>query len=339
MNPILAVALVVAALLLAGLLYQWAGVRRDAKRFPPPGSIQSGLHLHIRGRTGTPVLLEAGIAASSASWKLVAEPLSERHRVVAYDRAGFAWSAARSSPRNFPNLVEDLREALDSAGISEPAVLVGHSFGGLLLRHFAARYPERVAGMVLADPLMPFEWHPISSSQAARLARGVMLSRRGATLARIGFVRLAMDLLLGGSIALPKVFAKVSGRKASTVTDRIVGELRKLPPELWPVLQAHWCLPRSFRTLAEYLERLPSNCAEPLNHESLSDVPLVVISAESAGEDVVKAHRTLAAASRRGVHLMAPGCGHWVQLDRPDLIVEAVERLCSAEPGEGGRIQ
>lgn len=285
------------------------------------------------------MVLEAGIAASSASWKLVAEPLSVNHRVIAYDRAGFAWSAARPSPRTIPNLVEDLREAMDSAGVTGPAVLVGHSFGGLMLRHFAARYPERVAGLVLADPLMPFEWHPIGAGQAARLGRGVMLSRRGATLARIGFVRLALDLLLGGSIALPKAFATVSGRKASTVTDRIVGELRKLPPELWPVLRAHWCLPRSFRTLAEYLERLPANCAERLDDAALARVPLVVISAGTASQDVANAHRALASASRRGLHWTAEGSGHWVQLDRPDAIVDAVERLYRAEPAAGGRIQ
>lgn len=322
MNALLVLAALLAALAILGLAYQWAGERRDARRYPPPGEVLGGLHVHSRGSGRPAIVLEAGIAASSASWKLVAEPLSGEALVVAYDRAGFGWSEERPAPRTIPRLVEDLREMLDRAGIREPVILVGHSFGGLLLRHFAAAHPARVAGLVLADPLLPGEWHPIDPTQAKRLGRGVSLSRRGATLARLGVVRLALDLLLSGSILLPKLLAKASSGRGSAVTDRIVGEVRKLPPEIWPVMRAHWCLPRSFRVMAEYLARLPENCAFPVDDSALRDLPLVVISAGSAGPAILEGHRALAAQSSCGRHVVAEGSGHWVQLDRPDIIVE-----------------
>jgi pimeloyl-ACP methyl ester carboxylesterase len=219
---------------------------------------------------------------------------------------------------------------LDRAGVHEPVILVGHSFGGLLARHFVARYPERVAGLVLADPLLPCEWHPMTEWQAWRLGKGVMLARRGATLARIGVVRLALDLLVSGSILIPKLLAKASSGRGSVVTDRIVGEVSKLPPDVWPIIKAHWCLPRSFRTLAEYLARLPENAAFPIDDAALHDVPLVVLSAENADERVLEGHRALASLSVRGTHQVARGSGHWLQIDAPGIIAEAVWAVARA---------
>lgn len=314
----------------AGLLYQWFGEWWDAQRFPAPGRKVRGLHVHTTGSGAPPVLLEAGIAASSLSWRLVETELARETTVLAYDRAGFGWSAGVGAERSMPNLVEDLRGLLEDCGAPGPFVLVGHSFGGLLLRHFAMAHPEWVKALVLVDPLEPFEWHPLDERQSWRLGKGVMLSRRGALLARFGVVRLGLDLLLAGSRRLPKLLAKVSSGQGSVVPDRLVGEIRKLPQEVWPAVRAHWCLPRSFQTLAEYLERLPEHCVLPLDDASLREIPLTVISAGKSPEEVIAAHRRTAAASSRGRHVVAEGSGHWIQLDQPDLVVEEVRRACLA---------
>ncbi|MBI5086995.1 MAG: alpha/beta fold hydrolase [Acidobacteria bacterium] len=314
-------------LLAAGLTYQWAGTKRDAARYPAPGRIVNGFHVRIAGSGAPVVVLESGIAASSVSWRPVQELLARGATVLSYDRAGFGWSNAAATPRTVANLVAELRAVVSASGLPGPYVFVGHSFGGLLLRHYAASYPGDVAALVLVDPLEPLEWHPASAEQLYRLGKGVMLSRRGATLARLGVVRLAVELLLAGSRLLPKLVSKASSGRGSSVTDRLVGELSKLPADLWPVMKSHWCLPRSFRTMAEYLERLPEACALPVQNSALRDLPLVVISASGTSADVRDQHRRTAGASSRGVHLNAEGSGHWVQLDRPDLIVEAVLRV------------
>jgi pimeloyl-ACP methyl ester carboxylesterase len=328
--PFLVLAAVIVGPPLLGWLYQWRGAKRDARRHPPPGRILGGFHVFECGQGRPPVVLEAGIAASSASWKPVQDQLGRQTTVVAYDRAGFGWSAARPAPRRLPVLVEELRAVLELAGISEPAVFCGHSFGGLLLRHFAARFPERVAGLVLVDPLMPLEWHPAPALQLYRLGKGARLARRGALLARFGVVRLGLDLLLAGSRRLPQMLSRVSSGRGSAVTDRLVGELRKLPPEVWPVIRSHWCLPRSFSTLAAYLELLPDNCAEPLDDRPLASLPLCVISAPTSTPEVLAAHQALAALSSEGRHVMADASGHWIQLDRPELIAAEVIRLLGA---------
>jgi pimeloyl-ACP methyl ester carboxylesterase len=325
---------VVAAVLLgipaAGWIYQKLGARRDARLHPPPGTLveAAGARLHVRViGAGPSVILESGISASSVSWGLVQEPLSAVARVAAYDRAGYGWSPPSPFPRTMGRLVEEMRAMLEAAGLHGPHILVGHSFGGLLVRHFAAKYPDQVRGLVLADPLEPSEWHPATKNQGWRLRKGVALSRRGAFLARTGLVRAALGLLLSGSRLLPRMVSRVSSGKGVTVTDRIVGELRKLPQEAWPVLASHWCRPSSFQTMAEYLERLPANCAEPFDSAPLRSIPTTVISAGRSSPEVIDAHRRTAAQSTRGRHLIAGDSGHWVQLDRPDLIIDGVKAM------------
>ena len=314
-------------LLGAGLCYQWTGSWRDRMRFPAPGRMLrvpgGALHCFEQGLGSPTVVLESGISASSVSWRPVQKELARRCRVLAYDRAGYGWSPRMRTPRTIPQLCAELEAMLDASGTAGPYVLVGHSFGGLLLRHFAAHAPGKVAGLVLVDPLEPFEWSPLTELQAFRARKGVQLSRRGSLLARLGIVRLGLDLLTSGSQALPKLFARVSSGKGASVTDRLVGEVRKLPPELWPVMKAHWCQPRGFDNMAEYLARLPEACALALDDGALRDLPLAVISAEKSTPAVVDAHRATAALSSQGRHLIAAGSGHWVQLDRPDLVVRA----------------
>jgi pimeloyl-ACP methyl ester carboxylesterase len=314
-------------LLGAGLCYQWAGAWRDRMRFPAPGRllrVPSGvLHCFEQGLGSPTIILEAGISASSLSWRPVQKELARHCRVLAYDRAGYGWSPRIRKPRTIPQLCEELEAMLEASGAAGPYVLVGHSFGGLLLRHFAAHAPGKVAGLILVDPLEPIEWSPLTEPQAARLRKGVQLSRRGSLLARLGVVRLGLDLLTSGAKALPQLLARASSGKGVSVTDRLVGEVRKLPPELWPVMKAHWCQPRGFDNMAEYLARLPEACALALDDSPLRNLPLVVISAQKTAPAVLELHRATAALSSQGKYVIAERSGHWVQLDRPDTIVRA----------------
>ena len=79
--------------------------------------------------------------------------LSAHARVCRYDRAGRGASDAAVSPRNPSEIVADLHALLHRAELAPPYVLVGHSFGGLLVRLFAQRHRDEVAGLVLVDAM------------------------------------------------------------------------------------------------------------------------------------------------------------------------------------------
>lgn len=225
------------------------------------------------------------------------------------------------------NLLTELREAVVASGVPLPLIMVGHSFGGLLLRHYVEKYPSSVKALVLLDPLEPFEYHPVSAENAARIRRGSMLARRGALLARLGVVRLALEALLAGGQAVPKFLAKVSSGRGSAVTTRLVGEVRKLPADVWHVVAAHWRQPRGFKTLSEYLSRIPEYCAAPLNPEASRNIPKGVVSAGTTPAAVAAAHRAIAEGSDRGIHVVSASSGHWVHLDQPELPVRIVTEL------------
>lgn len=102
---------------------------------------------------GTPaVILEGGFGAGIASWSIVQNEIPKFAQVVSYDRAGVGQSDPGPVPRSAKQISQELHTALQKAGIKPPYVLVGHSFGGPLVRVFASLYPSEVAGLVLIDP-------------------------------------------------------------------------------------------------------------------------------------------------------------------------------------------
>jgi pimeloyl-ACP methyl ester carboxylesterase len=281
------------------------------------------LHVNVAGQGSPVVVLEAGIAASSLSWALVFKKVAEFTTVVSYDRAGFGWSDAAPHRSTALDFARDLALLLDKAEIHGPVLLAGHSFGALIARIFEQTYPGRVAGLVLVDPVCRAEWR----EPKPMLARGVMLSRRGEVLARLGIVGLALKLLLSGSRTIPKFLARVSAGQGAGVTERLTGEVRKMPPELWPAVAAHWSQARCFRTMADSLENLPLSVTQLDEARSLNDLPVVVLSAASADAQSLREHEHDARLSTRGQHTAVPASGHWMQLDAPDAVVEAVASL------------
>lgn len=97
------------------------------------------------------VVIEPAFSGSAASWRSVAESLAHDTTVVTYDRAPYGASSRAHDGRRPGEIARDLHGVLDGLGINGPAVLVGHSAGGLYVRAFAALYPQQVAGMVLID--------------------------------------------------------------------------------------------------------------------------------------------------------------------------------------------
>jgi pimeloyl-ACP methyl ester carboxylesterase len=105
------------------------------------------------GAPGRPtVILESGMNETSASWSTIVPQIAAFTRVCVYDRAGLGKSeSAGDTRRSSVQIVADLRSLLRTAGVEPPYVMVGHSFGGLNARLFAATYPTEVVGIVLVD--------------------------------------------------------------------------------------------------------------------------------------------------------------------------------------------
>lgn len=109
------------------------------------------LNLRCEGEGSPVVVFDSGAGDTLATWDWVVPGLKKLTRTCAYDRAGLGKSDRGPAPRTSERIVAELGHLLARAGVRPPYVLVGHSFGGLNVRLYAARHPDQVAGLVLVD--------------------------------------------------------------------------------------------------------------------------------------------------------------------------------------------
>ena len=121
----------------------------------PPGQMYSlsshRLHSWSLGDGNNTVLFEPGLGGSTLEWLPLAEQLSEQSQVFLYDRGGYGWSDPGINPRHVLRLANELKALIEIRTITTPLILVGHSYGGLIMREFARIAGEQVKGLVLVD--------------------------------------------------------------------------------------------------------------------------------------------------------------------------------------------
>jgi len=266
------------------------------------------LHIDCRG-SGHPVtVFESGLGGFSLEWGEVQQRLSQQGRVCAYDRAGYGWSDPGPMPRSVMRNVEELHALLAAAGESPPFVLVGHSYGGIIVRLFAQNYSDEVEGIVLLDASAP--------DQFSRLP----------------------------DTALPKALIEAARRGTHTVSiPRLVAAL---PEEIQTTATHLMMLPKArlaYASEMRYFESATEQLKE--QNDGALDVRLVVVSrsrnvfgrsAEAAHTELIwqEMQQRMAALSGRSDHWMAAGAGHVIHADRPDLVALAVREAAAYDPAD-----
>jgi pimeloyl-ACP methyl ester carboxylesterase len=251
------------------------------------------------------VVFEAGIGSSGRAWGFVQQKVGRRVRAVAYDRAGHGTSAPDPGGRDLDRMANDLIDLLDHLGGS-PAVLVGHSWGGPIVRTVAAARPDLVTGLVLVnqtDERCDLYFDPRILQQQRRLARLLPF------VARLGLLRLSL-------------------RRSA----------RDFPPELRADLARTDGSVAAVRAMSTELEALESD----LEHlrdapPALPAIPVTWISGTKRPRVraviracLAAAHRASAAAHPAGRHVAATRSGHYVMWSEPDLVSAEIVRLLPA---------
>lgn len=321
-NAVLVLLVLVGVAGIAGVVVEQVGRRSAGRAFPPKGQLvefdgkQS--HLYCLGQGSPTVVLESGLdIAGSEAWNTVQPLIAEETRVCSYDRAGILWSEARSEPRDANRIAEELHALLTAAMVAPPYVMVGHSLGGLLVRVYEGRYPEDVAGVVLVDSSHPeqFERYP------------PLVQRMMARVDSVRPSRLATRFMMDSGLRR---------LRADPPTDALQAYIwRSLPDGYYGELAAR-----------------DTMSAEAAEVTSFGELPLMVLTAgkvapmPGAPDSIPAAlYRTwlalqdeLATLSSNSVHKIIEGSTHYIQVDAPYAVVQAVGEVVAAVR-EGTRLK
>jgi pimeloyl-ACP methyl ester carboxylesterase len=271
------------------------------------------------GEGDPPILLVSGAGETALDWLPILPGVAALSTVVALDRAGLGLSDPDPS-LSVQAQVDDVAAVLDRIG---PAVVVGHSWGGLLVQLVAWQHPDSVVGLVLVDP--SHEEMFASAPASVRIALVAM----GPTVA-----------LLHATGLFPRV-ARSMARKLATLSTS--------EPRLQAgVVEAYL---RSYRhrhqvrmigrenrlaeTNIEHVRRARANARPP-------DVPLLVLIATKGKPPALQRHSaallaSVAAGAPRGRHILVENSRHYIHHDRPDVVLDAIEAvLTDVRRGAGG---
>jgi pimeloyl-ACP methyl ester carboxylesterase len=295
--------------------------------YPPTGRMVEidgarRMHIDCRGQGKPTVVFESGAGPlGGLDWGRVQDPIAAFTRACSYSRAGELWSDPANAPLTAIRVAQDLHATLSSAGEDPPYILVGHSLGGPYAVIFTAIFPDDVAGLVLVDPSFP--------DQDKRLAAIVGPAKSGED-AQLRMLRLANTLDWTGLTRL--LFARLAADP-------------KLPPGAGDTALA-WLF-RTLPTLVEEYTQAGAIIADSGQYRDFGTRPVIVLTA--GGENAAHAtelgltpseaarvdeawlhmHQEEAAWSHRGQIRVITGTAHFIQLEKPQAVIDAVRDVVS----------
>lgn len=309
--------------LMVGTIWEFMARSKAARAFPPPGRlVDIGgrlIHLDCRG-TGAPVVVfEAGLdTLGSLSWAAVHDAVAQTTRACAYSRAGIMWSDGAGRPFSVAGAAEDLHRTLAAAGEKGPFVMVGHSLGGPYLLAYAGRYADEVAGLVFVDASHPDQVARMREAIGKDLSPSTAMISAAAAVAWTGLLRAAVP----------------------------TGVPPHAPPSIAGPSGAYF--PTSLRPVLQELEAIEATLAAAGAARKLGDRPLVVLTAGAKmspeelkeseltaeqGDRLKAVWRNLqdeeATWSTRSRHETLPDASHYIQFDKPDVVIAAVREVVS----------
>ncbi len=299
-------------------IYHAIASQQEKHQIPAPGSITEQIHWYEQGSGDTAIVIDSSLGGVEGY--LLIDRLAQLGRVVLFDRPGYGWSAGSWQPRTSQQINNELQSLLQTAQIQPPYILIGDSFGSYNMRLFAHNYPEQVAGLVLTDGL----------HEAQMLSLPLRLQLLKLFFA-ISFIFVGVGALLGlvrmvGMLGLFEVIKPELKRCDSLRLSQVKRSFYR---------SSHWF------TMAREMIGLDISGRQLRVANDLGDLPVVNIKADTflrmpipkifwgwlmnpADRARDQIHLDLARVSNNSQQFLAPHSSHFVWVDQPEVMLEAV---------------
>jgi pimeloyl-ACP methyl ester carboxylesterase len=282
--------------------------------------------LHCEGSGAPVVVLDSGLGDGAPAWRKVQGEIARTTKVCAYDRAGLGGSSLGPLPRDTRSIAADLKALLKAARLPGPYVLVGHSMGSYDVRMYASQNLRQVAGMVLVDP-----------------SADNQIERMTAVVPRLAELQKAAYATLTSCAGLAA---------AGTLTPETKGCTQPPPPDMPPELR-DWArarqAPHSFITVKSELDSFNTLDTPQLLkvRRPLGDIPLIVLTGKPTAPGATPAeidavyrvwiamHDEMATLSTKGENRIVAGASHYIQYEKPAVVIAAVQEVVEAVRAKG----
>lgn len=294
-------------IILLGVSFQFISVKRDRRKYHPLGKmihINNERCLHtiykkISDHVPT-VILEAGNGLSSTSWQLVQSEIEKFANCVSYDRAGFGFSDYHTESCSNLHSIKDLHALLSTLNMPKPYILVGHSYGGMLVRLYANQYPDHIAGIILVDAFHEEQLKliPLPSKKIIALSKIMMFS---------GLFRLFSNKFFQLPSALPFYMRK-----------RIYAEI---------------CTFSWLKIMEEIFDNV-DHIVRQAKSLTVTNIPTTVIAAglytgraRKFKNEMIELQKDLVKKSNSANYLVAEKSAHDIPLSQPEIIIAAINNF------------
>jgi pimeloyl-ACP methyl ester carboxylesterase len=269
------------------------------------------MYLDRRGSGSPVVIFDAGAGGWSKDWAPVHDEIAKTTMACAYDRPGHGLSDPRPLPLDTKTVADDLDAMLSAAGIAPPYVLVGHSLGSYHVRQYANTRFDKMAGMVLVDPSADGQKAKFSAALPHFVAE---LGKREEAAKAVGCIQRLREKLV---LRADPLFAQCNGTNDPDLFEQTQSEIDSMEGASTAQLTA--------------------------SRRSYGDMPLIVLTrgdndkgmppelTKEDREGFVRIwtgfHEEMTALSSAGERRVIPGAGHYIQGDKPQAVIDAVNEV------------